>query len=72
MKKVIALLLISTWLAMLVWRRIGARGEQLRMAHGMWLALLLSLMLPAHLASDQRSSDLSEPCCRSATRLRLA
>lgn len=37
--------------ATFVWRRIGARGRQLRYAHTLWLALLLALMLPVHLTS---------------------
>lgn len=41
----------STSLMILIWRRIGSRGQQLRFSQGIWLALLLSLMLPAHLAS---------------------
>jgi len=32
-----------------VWRRIGARGRQLHTIHTCWLAILLWLMLPAHL-----------------------
>ena len=40
----------SAALAVLVWRRIGPRGRTLHMAHALWLALLLALMLPAELA----------------------
>lgn len=36
----------------LVWRRIGIRGQQLRYAHCLWLAALLALTLPPHLASQ--------------------
>jgi Na+-translocating ferredoxin:NAD+ oxidoreductase RnfD subunit len=43
----------SAFCSILIWRNIGARGRQMRPCHGMWLALLLSLMLPAHLASAQ-------------------
>src|SRR3954447_22413740 len=34
------------------WRNIGGRGRQLHLAHTLWLALLLGLMLPAQLASN--------------------
>jgi hypothetical protein len=40
-----------TLVGLLLWRRIGTRGRQLKIAHGLWLGLLLGLMLPAHLAS---------------------
>jgi Na+-translocating ferredoxin:NAD+ oxidoreductase RnfD subunit len=36
-----------------VWKRIRPRGRQLSLPHALWLALLLAMMLPAHLASDQ-------------------
>src|ERR1041384_1672386 len=45
---VLATILSSTLLALVVWRRIGARGRQLRYTHAIWLALLLGLMLPPH------------------------
>ncbi len=38
-----------------VWRRIGLRGGQIRVAHMMWLSIVLALMLPAHLAVHLRS-----------------
>lgn len=41
----------STTVMILIWRRIGPRGQALCFSHGLWLSLLLSLMLPAHLAS---------------------
>jgi Na+-translocating ferredoxin:NAD+ oxidoreductase RnfD subunit len=50
---VVASVMASAAAAALVWRRIGHRGRQLRVSHCLWLALLLSLTLPAHLASDQ-------------------
>src|SRR5450432_2626129 len=43
--------LASTTAAIFVWRRIGSRGIHLRYDHGLWMALLLTLMLPAHLFS---------------------
>lgn len=39
-----------TLLGMLLWKRVGVRGAQLKLSHGVWLGLLLGLMLPAHLA----------------------
>lgn len=44
---VIGLMVTSAWLALLVWRRVGARGPMLRPSQGLWLALLLALMFPA-------------------------
>lgn len=37
--------------AVFVWKRIGARGEQLRWSHCLWLSTLLALTLPPDLAS---------------------
>lgn len=45
--------------AMIVWRRIGLRGGQLRWSHVLWLALALALMLPASLASNLRVDALA-------------
>ena len=39
-------------MAIAVWQRIGPRGRSLRFVHGMWFAMLLSLMLPASLAAE--------------------
>ncbi|HWE01036.1 MAG TPA: RnfABCDGE type electron transport complex subunit D [Tepidisphaeraceae bacterium] len=49
----VAMLLVGlgTTAGVAVWRRIGSRGKQLSYPHAMWLALLLAMMLPAHLAS---------------------
>jgi Na+-translocating ferredoxin:NAD+ oxidoreductase RnfD subunit len=47
----VCLVLLGAWAASTIWRRIGSRGQQLEYSHAMWLALVLSLMLPAHLAS---------------------
>ena len=51
----IAILLVcgGTAAGIAVWRRIRPRGQQLSYSHGLWLALLLAMMLPAHLATDQ-------------------
>jgi Na+-translocating ferredoxin:NAD+ oxidoreductase RnfD subunit len=47
----IAIVVGSALFAGLLWQRIGARGQQLRLIHVGWWSLLLALMLPAHLAS---------------------
>jgi Na+-translocating ferredoxin:NAD+ oxidoreductase RnfD subunit len=44
---VVAVVLMAAFAALLVWRRVGTRGPSIRLAHGMWLALVLALMLPA-------------------------
>jgi Na+-translocating ferredoxin:NAD+ oxidoreductase RnfD subunit len=48
---VIAGVVLSATAAMFLWRRIGARGGELRLTHGVWMAVLLALAMPAHLAS---------------------
>ncbi len=48
---------IGAW----AWRRIGWRGHQLRLDHTLWLALLLAMMLPAHLATGTPSEIGGEP-----------
>jgi Na+-translocating ferredoxin:NAD+ oxidoreductase RnfD subunit len=51
-----ALVVLSAAGAVVVWRRIGMRGHQLRLNHTIWLATLLALMFPAHLVSLRASS----------------
>ncbi len=46
---VLTLVMLSTTLAMLLWQRIGARGASLHWSHTLWLALLLTMILPPHL-----------------------
>lgn len=48
---VIAVVVASAAAATLVWRQVGRRGRDLSVPHTMWLALVLALMLPAHLAT---------------------
>lgn len=48
----VAIVLLSAAGAWLVWRRIGLRGRQLSLAQSLWMALLVALMLPPHLASN--------------------
>jgi Na+-translocating ferredoxin:NAD+ oxidoreductase RnfD subunit len=45
----IGLVMTSAVVALLVWRKIGVRGRQLRFEHSLWLAMLLAIMLPAQL-----------------------
>lgn len=40
-------------LALAAWRHVGGRGRQLDRSHTLWLALLLAMMLPAHLAGGR-------------------
>jgi Na+-translocating ferredoxin:NAD+ oxidoreductase RnfD subunit len=47
----------STLAAVAIWKRIGTRGHQLRYSHAAWLAVLLSLMLPAHLATQTPDAE---------------
>ena len=53
---VVSVVLVSALCAAAVWRRIGARGQPLRLSQAAWLAVLLALMLPAHLASAGRDA----------------
>jgi Na+-translocating ferredoxin:NAD+ oxidoreductase RnfD subunit len=57
--RALAMLLVilpTTLAAMLVWRRVGSRGRQLHVAHTLWHAVLLWLMLPAHLLAGPSPS----------------
>ena len=44
-------------LGLAIWRRIGRLGHQMRCAEVVWFAMLLGLMLPAHLASHGPLGD---------------
>lgn len=49
---IVAGVVIGTTLATVgIWRRIGRRGRDVVAWHAAWMALLLALMLPVHLAS---------------------
>lgn len=48
-------------IALLCWRTIGARGRQVQPAQALWMALLLGLMLPPHLASNAPTPSLAGP-----------
>src|SRR4051812_42694847 len=56
---VVALVMISTGIGVSIWKRVGARGKQLRQSQALWFALLLGLMLPAHLATIIPPGDIS-------------
>jgi Na+-translocating ferredoxin:NAD+ oxidoreductase RnfD subunit len=58
---VIAAVTGSALLAGLLWQRIGTRGGGLRLVHVGWFGLLLSLMLPAHLAARYDAAGYSMP-----------
>ncbi|MEA2733893.1 MAG: H+/Na+-translocating ferredoxin:NAD+ oxidoreductase subunit [Humisphaera sp.] len=47
----VALVVAGTALGLAVWKRIGLRGRRLGGASGIWMALLLAMTLPPHLAS---------------------
>ena len=51
----------SAAVALLLWRRVGARGGELRLTHGLWMAVLLALALPAHLASTETAGRPTHP-----------
>lgn len=57
----LGILLVSTLLAMWVWRHIAARGRQINLADGVWKIILLWLMLPAQLASFSPSAESATP-----------
>src|SRR5439155_26627044 len=46
----VALVVGGAALGLAVWKRVGLRGSRIGIARGLWLALLLALTLPAHLA----------------------
>lgn len=46
---VVATVVASAAASVVIWRRIGPRGRTLHYAHALWMALLVGLMLPAHL-----------------------
>ncbi len=49
---VVSIVVMTTWVATAIWRRIGTRGHAIRPAQLLRLALLLALMLPARLAAN--------------------
>lgn len=51
--------LASTLIALLAWRTIGSRGRQVQPAKAIWMALLVGLMLPPHLASTAAIPSLT-------------
>src|SRR2546423_1729505 len=48
----IALVVAGTVVGLAVWKRVGMRGRRIGVARAMWMAVLLALTLPAHLASN--------------------
>jgi len=52
----IGLVVFAAMATAAVWRRIGLRGGQIRVAHMLWLSIVLALMLPAHLAVNLTNS----------------
>lgn len=50
----------SAAISIAIWRRIGPRGRTIHYAHALWFALLLAMMLPAHLAVAPSSMGSNE------------
>src|SRR6185503_16060628 len=48
----VMLVIAGTGVGLTVWRRVGKRGRRMGVARAMWMAILLALTLPAHLASS--------------------
>jgi Na+-translocating ferredoxin:NAD+ oxidoreductase subunit D len=55
---VVAGICASTLLGVLLWRNVGLRGGQIKASQSLWLAVLLAMMLPAHLASSPSAPAL--------------
>ena len=53
---VVGIVVASASLTTLVWRRIGRRGAALHLSQIVWLALLMGMMLPAHLTMESASN----------------
>jgi Na+-translocating ferredoxin:NAD+ oxidoreductase RnfD subunit len=53
----IAVVILAAAGAVVVWRRVGKRGHQLRLPHAAWHATVLALMLPAHLATTRHGAS---------------
>ncbi len=51
----------STAVGLLLWRRVGARGGELRYMHGLSMAVLLALALPAHLSATETAGRPTHP-----------
>jgi len=56
---VVAIVVASAFVTGAVWRRIGGRGHQMMSGQVLWMAVLVALMLPAHLASDRPSPSVA-------------
>lgn len=46
-------------LALSLWKTVGKRGRQMSYTHALWLAMLLAMMLPAHLAAIRPPAGLT-------------
>ena len=47
----VALVMLGASLGLAVWRRVASRGRRIGAARALWMAMLLGLAMPAHLAS---------------------
>jgi len=48
---VVVLVVGGTAMGLAVWKRVGMRGRRMTSSRGIWMAVLLAMTLPAHLAS---------------------
>ena len=55
----VATVVLFAMFALFIWRRIGRRGGVLHMGQGIYLAVLLGMMLPAHLLHTGRGDGLA-------------
>jgi Na+-translocating ferredoxin:NAD+ oxidoreductase RnfD subunit len=54
----LAVVLLSITGALLIWRKIGARGAALHLPHALWMGVLLTMMLPPHLLLGRDAAAL--------------
>ena len=47
----VALVVAGTAMGLAVWKRVGVRGRRMTGSRGIWMAILLAMTLPPHLAS---------------------
>lgn len=56
----IALVLASAAIALTAWRSVGSRGRHILSPQALWMALLVALMLPPHLASSTPTLSITQ------------
>ena len=68
----VALVVSGAVVGILVWRRIGMRGRRMGVSRAVWMAILLALTLPAHLATFKTQNGIAVWPILPATGLALA